>query len=217
MTNINLVPARWREKAARSRQKRRWIGATFVYALALCGVAAVAIAAADSDGTSLAADIAKTKQQIEQLDHAIIALKPALAEAQTKLSVARSIADQPDWSLLLAVLSDATKGDIALVRCQLSRSDGAAETPAPAVKNAAAAPTTRPAAPPAMKLALHGLGRTQTSVTDFVLRLEQTALFDRVTLKHVSKESTEGGGPERCGFEIECSLNSDTSGGRKGT
>ena len=33
MTSINLIPARWREKAARSRQIRRWIGAGIAYAL----------------------------------------------------------------------------------------------------------------------------------------------------------------------------------------
>ena len=56
---------------------------------------------------------------IEDMTHTNASLKPQLDEAHTKLSVARMVGDQPDWSLLLAIISSTVDDEIVLTSTKL--------------------------------------------------------------------------------------------------
>ena len=66
--------------------------------------------------------------------------------------------------------------------------------------------TTQPSqiTPTKISLTINGLGRSQSDVTQFVLRLEKLGLFDRVDLAQCAREPI--GTTEATGFRIECTM-----------
>jgi hypothetical protein len=65
-------------------------------------------------------------------------------------------------------------------------------------------------APAGFVLNIAGLARSQLAVSQFILRLEQTGLFDRVSLIDTARETFLGG--PATGFKLECSLTGTAAG-----
>jgi Tfp pilus assembly protein PilN len=216
MQTINLIPAKYRDARRRQKRARAWFTICGGYAVILA-VAYVGVATALGDGGNGAADLAKTRQQTDELNRAAGMLKIQLRDAQSKLGVARTVGDQPDWSLLLAVLGKVTDEHrnraspipIVLRGCHLESSPDASGRPAPAA-NAKASTQPSPITPTKISLTVSGLGRSQSDVTQFVLRLEKLGLFDRVDLAQSAREPI--GTTEATGFRIECTMHSRTGG-----
>jgi hypothetical protein len=158
----------------------------------------VASAGSDVDATGAALD--KTNRRIDELNRALEGLRPQLAEAQTKLAVARTVGDQPDWSLLLTVISSTLDEEIVLNNARLDTSD------ASTANRQLGAPTSRPSNETDTKImvALQGFAKSQAAVTQFVLRLERLGLFDRVEMMNSSRQPFGNG--DATGFRIECEL-----------
>ena len=57
---------------------------------------------------TIATDLSKMQQQVQELTRASSMLKLQLRDALVKLNVARAVGDQPDWSLLLQLLAKLT-------------------------------------------------------------------------------------------------------------
>src|SRR5205823_4177490 len=98
-------------------------------------------------------------------------------------------------SILLAVLADTLGDEVVFEKCALERVIPQAP-PAPALTPAAQAgkPATpalkAPKAPPPLPswtLRASGLGRDPQAVSQFILRLESSGLFDSVTLLKTSR------------------------------
>src|SRR4051812_1105771 len=137
MHGVNLIPIPRRQIFSRRRRLRRWSWGVVGYGVMLvvgCGACAVAMSA-ESDETSAALD--KATKQIEELNHTASSLRPQLTEAQTRLAVARIVGDQPDWSLLLALLGRCLDDDVVLTSTKLDPQNN----PTPA-----SPATTRPSA-----------------------------------------------------------------------
>jgi hypothetical protein len=199
MHDVNLIPARFRDARRRQRRVRAWITICGGYAIVLA-VAYVGVATALGDGGTTSADLAKTGQQVESLNRAESMLKLQLRDLRIKLSVARTVGEQPDWSLLLAVLGQLTDERIVLRSCRLETFADA--RPAPAAAKAVSQPSTP--GPTKMRLAITGLGKGQSDVTQFVLRLEKLGLFDHVDLIQSAREPMGTG--EATVFRVECAL-----------
>src|SRR5262245_4840489 len=103
MTGVNLIPAKYRDARRRQRRAGAWFTICSGYAIVLA-IAYVGGATALGDGGSTAAELARTRQQVEELNRAAGMLKLQLRDAQIKLGVARTVGEQPDWSLLLGIL-----------------------------------------------------------------------------------------------------------------
>jgi len=195
MPGVNLMPAYRAHARRRRRRLRRWAGALAAHAGVLLAAYGFCDAVWGSDTRALsggfdraAGRIADSRRQIEALQH-------QLAESQRLLDANRLLADQPDWSLLMAGLGETLGEDIVLTHCELG--------PAPvALTGVTGAPT--PAAGSGFVLALHGFGRSQAAVAQFVLRLEQTGLFDTVKLIKINRESFLAG--EAVAFQVQCLL-----------
>jgi len=99
--------------------------------------------------------------------------------------------------LLAPMLDDFTK-QIVLASCELEPVRGVA----PALN--AAAGQSLAATQPTYTLFLTGMGRSQGSISQYVLRLEQTGLFDRVTL--IESKRTPFGEGEAVSFRIGCTM-----------
>ena len=207
MTCVNLIPTGYREAQQRRRRTRAWFTIFGGYAIILA-VAYVGAASALGDGGSTLADLARTTQQVEELSRCANMLKIQLRDAQLKLGVARTVGDQPDWSLLLAILGKLSDDQIVLRSCRL---EILAESRI--LLPAGPKPASQPAAPNGptkFTLTLTGLGKAQADVTNFVLRLEKLGLFDRVDLLQSLREPVANG--EATAFKIECALHARAAG-----
>jgi len=97
-------------------------------------------------------------------------LRVSLAEASRQIAAARALAENPDWSLLLGMVSSDLSDDVVLERCFLAPVDSAGDSDRPAQP-------TRPDEQVLYQrytLDLSGYSRSQTGVSQYVLRLEKS-------------------------------------------
>lgn len=204
-TGINLIPQPRLQMMARRTRVHRWLAAAGAYAVILIVGYTMCVASAGSDVDATGAALEKTNRKIDELNRAVESLRPQLTEAQAKLAVARTVGDQPDWSLLLSVISSTLDEEIVLNNARLTTSDASSSNRQVAAA-AAAPPTSRPSGDADAKftVALQGFAKSQAAVTQFVLRLERLGLFDRVEMMNSSRQPFGNG--DATGFRIECEL-----------
>jgi Tfp pilus assembly protein PilN len=212
MTEINLIPLRWRIASARAARLRRWklIVPTYASVLVLAAITAHLLFA--PEGARAETELARAQEHIQLLNRTIEELNPKLADVQSKLAVAMTIGQQPDWSLLLLVLGRAAGTDIALSSVELAPAPETSVVIAPRTGAKRTNPTssTRPSdAVRKLNVELAGLGKTQSAVAEFVVRLEQTQLFEQVKLTRTMKEPA--GSADAFSFAVSTTLR----GGRK--
>ncbi len=190
MHRINLIPEPRRQARQRRVRCRSWVAIGLGYSalvVALClgqrGLGRGVDVRAQAD------ELARHDAELIQIQASQSTLRPQLAEQGLVLAAGRSIADQPDWSLLLTFLADEVLGDqVVLSGCTLG----------PAHATAQAKELTDPS----LTLTLTGYTRTTPDVSRFVLRLERTGLFDRVTLTRTQREPYLDG--QAIAFEVRC-------------
>ena len=203
MGDVNLIPPERLAQRQRRARYRLLAGFCIVYVTGL--VVAVASAYAfwtDRDG-QLEYDLATAAKRLEQNNQLIVQMRKELAQATTALQASRVIASQPDWSKLLTVVSQNLGDEVVLTTCRLLALD-------PNHKNlieglgqqAVSGSLTWLLAESQHQLTLGGFGRTQTAISEFILRLEQAGLFKSVRRVHSSRQ--EFLGADAIAFSIEC-------------
>ena len=217
---VNLIPA-YRHEARRRRSRgRRWVAACVMYAAALVFGYGICQATLGGEDPRLIEELTASREDVTRADATAARLRPELAEAQAKLDATRAVALQPDWSILLAAMARSLGDDIVLASCTLETqtiNPTNAQTPAPAVAPTAGPnkPGDKPAAAAErvqVVVNVTGFGRTQVAVSQYVLRLEQMKLFDRVKLIKTSRESFMDG--DAVSFQLECPLGTTENGGK---
>ena len=134
----------------------------------------------------LAAEMREESGEVVELMH------QAMNGASVSLGAPRSLE-----RLMLPAITDAAR-QIVLSSCELTPiSEVAAPTGGSLTQNLAATQ-------PRYTLALSGVGRSQAAISHYVLRLEQTGLFNRVTLIESRKAPFARG--EAITFRIGCTL-----------
>jgi hypothetical protein len=202
MKTTNLIPARRRDAKRRRRHRNAWVTACGAYAALLaCAVGMAHVvwgnagAAEELGGRLTAAD-----NDIRRFERQTAEARVELAAARATIEANRTVAGQPDWSVLLALLAKTIGDDVVL------RTVAIAPPPNSAATSAAAANGTRPAANagPDVVLDLGGIGRSQLAVSQHVLRLERTGLFSKVTLLDTSREPYLNG--NAIAFRLQCTF-----------
>jgi hypothetical protein len=178
MISINLIPRHRRMLKRRRRRLRAWSAGLGAYA-------AVIVAALPAARLFHAGDLALLQREADRAGNELSRQKALRGSVEKELCAARLAAqavavkhELPDWSLLLAALDRCLESQIMLRSCQLSPGLG----PGRGMNSAPGAA----AAPPTVRLA--GVGRSQAAVSQFLLRLEDLGLFERVTLSASSRE-----------------------------
>lgn len=192
MDRINLIPKQRRLTRQRRARTKLWFGVVLGYAATALMVGLVFGAmATPRDLTSLGEELTSLDSELAGLQQQQENLRPKLSEQQLILAAGRSITDQPDWSLLLNYLADEVLGDhIVLTGCSLALDQSAVEaedyndTP--------------------LALTVSGFAKTTPDVSQFVLRLEQMSLFDKVTLINTQREPFLS--DQAIAFEARCVL-----------
>jgi hypothetical protein len=190
MKSVNLIPAPRRDAKRRRRHRNVCALACGTYALALgcaLGVAHLMFAGAaarlDEELHATDAAIERTQQQVDDCRDELIA-------ARATIEANRTVAEQPDWSVLLALLAKCTGDDVVLRSVIITPPAAPTGAAAAAAQAAAKAGTPAPAPPavPEFLLEVHGIGRSQLAVQQHVLRVEQTGLFAKVALLDTGRE-----------------------------
>jgi len=187
MMPINLIPAARQQVRAKKRRLAGWIIGAGAYCGAVAAIYASCYVAWASPIRPLDDELTKADASLTEMEHAISTAKAQVDELAQRLDSGKAVSHQPDWSALLALVSETLGPDIVLTKCDLKRIGGEIAPPPPAANTTPGAPKpvgpkVKPATaePPTWTLAATGLGRSPASVSQFVLRLESTGLFDHV-------------------------------------
>jgi Tfp pilus assembly protein PilN len=202
---INLIPGPRRRAMARRARVRRWLTGSGCYAVLLIIAYAACITSAGNDVDASTAALERTNRQIDDITHSLSTLRPQMVEMQARMSVARNVGDQPDWSHLLAIVSATLDDEIVLNSTRLEASDATAAATSGARRMAV--PASQPSVDSDCRLiaSLQGFAKSQAAVTQFVLRLERLGLFERVEMVNSSRQQF-GNNSEATAFRIECEL-----------
>ena len=212
MKSVNLIPAH-RVAARRQRVHVRRCAAGCAAWAVLSVIAAGAAHALWRNADAPLADerLAAVNDDIERTERAIATARVQLAAAQSTLRANQAIANQPDWSILLAVLAQGIGDDVVLKSCHVHP----VAAPGSAESRRNAAPAAGPAAGSAgggmvageggpFELEASGVARTLASAHRFVGDLEKTGLFARVTLMDTTRDQYAG--KPAIAFRLKCSL-----------
>ena len=104
-----------------------------------------------------------------------------------ELALAQKISDQPDWSILLAAIAKQCGDEITLAGCDLSE-------PREVYANDLSS----------VILGVHGVGRWNDAVANFVLRLEGVPILERVKLLQTTRKQVFG--LDAFSFDVTCSV-----------
>src|SRR5437868_396304 len=205
MQNINLIPAPRRAAKRRRVHLRRCMIGCAAWAALSAGAVCLAHAVWRVEDPQAGERLARVNDEIVRTERALSDVRLQLAKAQSSLRGNEAIAAQPDWSILLALLGKVVGEDVVLknthVRPGTTVRGAVAGAPRPDARGAA----TPPAADSVPYiLEATGLAENYPAANKFVLRLEASGLFSKVTLLDTAKESFME--KNKTAFRLECTL-----------
>lgn len=201
---INLIPKARQVKAERRRRLSWWGGAWAVYA-AVLGLLVGSMYLRFSTTRDLAGELAKENEQLTTLKSEQQMGTAEFQRVSQTIASSRGLLEQPDWSQLLSILSDLRGHDIALAGVDLELTpEQSAKAPVQEKKATSKKKIIPTARKTKWNLQMTGFGKTPESVSQFVLRLESTALFDQVNLLKTNREPF--GTADATSFSISCPL-----------
>lgn len=190
-TRVNLIPTKRQQDRVDSNQKQGWATVVAVVGLGLLTVYGVAMARWRKDPEPIRQEIASINSDIKRLASQFDARRQEFDGARDTLSAIHSIGTQPDWSLLLGYLGHTMGEDVFLREFRLvmgtqSRGQAPSEDAGEGF------------------VYLRGYGGSSNAVSQFVLSLERTPLFDETRLLGTLREPYQS--LEAFSFEIECAM-----------
>ena len=209
LISVNLVPSARREAQVRSARIRFWLMTCAIYGLGWLGVLVLVGATALNDDAGLRDELRQVNNLVAESESELAALRGELGRLNAELTTSRTIRKQPDWSILLALLSTTLGERIILRNCKLTSFHKSPGTRSPVTRSTVEDRSLTGVARDSTKtrLQLGGLGLSQQAVSEFVLRLEETLLFHQVKLIDTRREPFLDG--DAIAFHIECLLETE--------
>jgi Tfp pilus assembly protein PilN len=204
MNDVNLIPAARLASKRRMARLRIWAVICGAYLTLLTVVLLCTHTVCRGNG-AVAKELKSAEQRVQRYNAMIIGLREELAKTRMALEMSRAISSQPDWSKLLTLLSDQLGEEVVLNNCQLVVTDkDGKEAPGHLQKSFSASGAGTPLAERRHKLELSGFGRTQSSVSRFVLRLEKIGVFDSVRLINSYRQPFLN--DQAVAFSVQCTI-----------
>ena len=203
MKSVNLIPDKHLDARGRRLRARAWGVGLCLYAAALVVACVGAKIVWAGDGGRTASDLEAARAATNKAHTALAQASKRLADAQRTQKLIKFVRDQPDWSILLALIGKRLGDETVLREVRLEPVRIAPVVSSPSSSAAAAVPSTE-----RFTLHLRGFGKTQSSVSAFVSAMEKVELFDHVKLLRTTREPFLNG--MAVTFEIECSLGEGT-------
>jgi len=203
MQSANLMPRHRLDARQRRNRLRLWLAGGSIYAALVLGGYVLCCSLWAGNPDALTEELQDASRRIGQSRSAASNLQRELAAAEATLKANESVGKQPDWSLLLRLLSKCTGPDVILRQCRLN-----GESSQPARDGSSKRPDQGEGR---FILRLAGYGQAQASVSKFVFALEQTTLFEEVKLVRARREPFLSG--HAVAFQVDCVLGESASGG----
>lgn len=204
MMGINLIPAHRLLAMQRRIRVRLWMRIDSICICVLLIICAVAMPLFDQSATSVADELVFLDKKATGMNRSISALLPELSEVKLTLDASRAMQKQPDWSVLLALLANLQGDQIVMRNVQTKPMGGghvaAGGSEVVSAEEISAAGDNRSG----YKLVLGGMGKTQNAISQFVLRLEQCGLFERVRVIMTNREGFMS--DHAVSFELLCTM-----------
>jgi len=205
MADVNLVPEQRQVRRRRRARTRLWLKMSGTYvtviALALFFVHTVW----KVDNAALAEDLNATALRVKQYSSSMLRLRKELARISTILQTSRAIKRQPDWSKLLVIIADTLDQDIVLNKCEIATLDKDGHEISGDQREALTSQAvTSLLSARQYRLTLAGLSRQHSAVSKFAVQLEQSGLFDSVSLLNNQREDLQN--QSVIVFDIECQM-----------
>jgi hypothetical protein len=166
---------------------RQWCVITGIYGISV--LAAWIGYAALGDGTyyAMGAELHRISASEREIRAQLNLKRRRQADALQALSVVKSMRDRPDWSLLLSAIGTLQGNDIFLREVALAPDTG-----------------ILPLSPGGYAFHLVGIGSSPQSASQFVLRLQDLGVLEKVRMVRTSAEAV--GGRMGTRFELDCRL-----------
>ncbi|MDP6543721.1 MAG: PilN domain-containing protein [Phycisphaerae bacterium] len=200
------MPAPRRQAKACRTRLRQWLApsAAFVGMLVIVCITCHRTWGVGPD--PLGDEMLMTRDRIAASEETIEGLQKRLTASRWRLDTCKGIGQQPDWSVLLKLLSDGLGDEVVLRNCELNEMlipNGAAPARivAPLVSTPGVSEDNKQLA---FGLSVSGYGRSQTAVSQFVLRLERSGMFDSVRLVSTTREAFLNS--KAVAFQVKCTL-----------
>ncbi len=197
MRGINLIPARRRLARERGRRVRLWACGLAAYAVLLAG-AHIQLGRGGVETRDRDARIARARAETESARQEAERRRSEIAREESALLASGSVAGQPDWSMLFALIAR-TAGQAIWIESAALKPAGPAQAPTGAASQGSAPPGGG-----TLVLSLAGLGESHDGVSSFVLGLERAGLFSRVSLLETRRQAHHQS--EAVAFRVECLL-----------
>ena len=185
MNSVNLIPLDRQLREERRERVRAW-GLTVAVVTCIVGLAYAVAALGPSDSAAPAPSaFSKAAAEVARANQEAGPLRAQLASLNEQLEARHIVTDQPDCSVLLALLARAVDDDVVLNQCELIHATSAN-------------------APQSEVLKISGYARTQPSVAGFMLQLEGTGIFKSVQLVRSSDQPLLSA--RAAAFQVQCVL-----------
>ena len=189
MNRSNLIPLSRQLRDERTVRLRRWAWTGG----ALCGVVGAVIACCAAWTNQLSGpapqDFSKAASDLSKANAEAATLRAELALETQRLRSRQLIFEQPDYSLLLRLIAQQVDDDVVLSRCEFHQPGVAHDDSQERINKSDS-------------LQLFGFARSQPAVAAFMLQLESTGIFQKVTLLRSSEQPLFSG--QVAAFEIQC-------------
>ena len=194
MQAFNFIPTHRLEADHRQHRRRGWIAACVTYGVVLVSLSLGGWMVWWEDAGALADQLATAEDQFVQTRRLADSARDHLAMSEVTLQANRAISDQPDWSVLLALLSETLDDEVFLSTVALA-------PPMPAAPHAR--PGDRAAGP--YRLNVSGYGRSPMAISQFVVGLENADVFDLVKVLQTKRQRLLA--DTAVAFDLGCTLN----------
>lgn len=205
---VDLRPAALSARQRLARRVRAWTVALLIWS-ALVLTAALVLTPGSSAVRAALANLAAEKQELtgmrSDLDDRAKQVRTRLMLVERSLEISRHVARHPDWGVLMRALASRGAGSVVLESVELERQADTGQSRGPSRRGAKA--DSPPAQPSVDRYTLRvsGLGRSQEAVSAYVLALESSGLFERVTIRQTEARRSDSG-VGGVGFRFDASL-----------
>lgn len=205
MGDVNLVPVQRQMRKCRQARLRLWIKMTGAYVIVIVLALFVVHTIWKVDNAALTKDLDATALRVKQHSSSMLRLRKELARITTILQTSRAIKRQPDWSKLLVIIADTLGEEIVLSQCAIVTLDqNGREISGDQQASLSSQAVTSLLSARRYRLTLAGFGRQHSAVSNFVVQLEQSGLFDSVSLLNNQRQDLLG--QSVIVFGIECQM-----------
>jgi len=212
MNRINLIPAARLVKAQAARRRRVWLRFLRVYMVFAAIGAGACFLPMYAAGPSLDQELERINRRIEASTTARDKLQKEVIDLTRRIEAAKAVGEHADWSLLLDAVARRRGEGIAAVVFDSAELTLLSEEKDPKSAGGTTASPPSQAKPGAAKkperetfvLKVSGVCRTPDDALEFVHRVEELGLFDRVNLKDTRAQAL--GHMPATHFEIEMFL-----------